>query len=64
NSWKIMAAGFVLFRVIDICKIYPADLVESKVPGGLGVVLDDVVAGIYANAILQIIIRLSPGLLR
>ncbi len=61
-TWKIMIIGFILFRVIDIVKIYPANLVEIKIPGGLGVVLDDVVAGVYANIILQFIIRLFPEL--
>ncbi len=59
-SWKIMIVGFALFRIFDILKVYPANLVERKVPGGLGVVLDDVVAGIYANIILHIIIDLFP----
>ena len=46
--------GFFLFRFFDIVKPPPIRLLE-KVKGGFGVVLDDVVAGIYANIVLQII---------
>ena len=45
--------GFVLFRAIDIFKPYPIKLVEKKLPGGIGIVLDDVVAGIYSNMLLR-----------
>jgi len=46
--------GFLLFRFFDIVKPPPIRLLE-RVRGGYGVVLDDVVAGIYANIILQIV---------
>jgi phosphatidylglycerophosphatase A len=54
--------GFFLFRFFDIVKPPPIRLLE-KVRGGYGVVLDDALAGVYANIILQIIIyfTLSPG---
>ena len=54
--------GFFLFRFFDIVKPPPIRLAE-KARGGYGVVLDDVLAGIYANIILQIIsyFTLSPG---
>lgn len=48
-------AGFALFRLFDIVKVFPAGLCE-RLPGGFGVVADDVVAGIYANIVLQIMI--------
>ncbi|MCW8834794.1 MAG: phosphatidylglycerophosphatase A [Rhodospirillales bacterium] len=47
-----LIAGFVLFRVFDIFKPWPVSLADSKVKGGLGVMLDDVLAGIYAAATL------------
>lgn len=50
--------GFLLFRFFDITKLFPASLCERRLPGGYGVVMDDVVAGIYANIILQILIRI------
>jgi phosphatidylglycerophosphatase A len=58
--------GFILFRFFDILKPFPIRGFE-KVRGGFGVVLDDVMAGIYANIILHLIkflpltFSLSPG---
>ena len=48
--------AFVLFRIFDIAKVFPANLCERRLPGGYGVVADDVVAGVYANVTLQILI--------
>jgi phosphatidylglycerophosphatase A len=42
-----LAAAFVLFRVFDVLKPYPADALR-RIPGGVGVMLDDLVAGLYA----------------
>ena len=53
NDWRYIAAGFVLFRVFDIFKPYPANRINDNVHGGVGVVFDDIVAGIYANLVLQ-----------
>jgi phosphatidylglycerophosphatase A len=50
--------GFFLFRFFDIFKPFPIRDVERKCKGGWGVVLDDVLAGIYANIALHIIVRL------
>ncbi|MCK5595130.1 phosphatidylglycerophosphatase A [bacterium] len=47
--------GFILFRIFDILKPFPAKLAE-KLPYGWGVMLDDAIAGIYANLTLQIIV--------
>ncbi|MEE9614271.1 MAG: phosphatidylglycerophosphatase A [Thermodesulfobacteriota bacterium] len=49
--------AFILFRFFDILKPYPAGLIDSRLPGGAGIVLDDVAAGIYANVTAQIAIR-------
>jgi phosphatidylglycerophosphatase A len=46
-SWKLLLAGFVLFRVFDISKPFPAGRAE-RLPGGWGIMVDDVIAGIYA----------------
>lgn len=51
-----IALGFALFRLFDILKITPVDLCQ-RLPGGYGVVADDVAAGIYANIVLLIMIR-------
>lgn len=47
-------AGFIVFRFFDILKPYPIRYFEKNVPGGLGIVMDDVVAGIMGNLILRI----------
>ncbi len=51
--------GFFLFRLFDIFKPFPADYCQNRLPGGYGVVMDDVVAGIYANVSLLLLIRFS-----
>ena len=50
--------GFFLFRFFDILKPFPIRHIERKLKGGFGVVLDDVMAGVYANIVLQIICRI------
>jgi phosphatidylglycerophosphatase A len=52
SGWWFVAAGFLLFRVFDIMKPYPLKRFETA-PGGLGVMLDDIGAGIYTNLVLQ-----------
>jgi phosphatidylglycerophosphatase A len=49
--------GFILFRLFDILKIFPAGYCHKRLPGGYGVVIDDVVAGMYANIVLLLIIK-------
>lgn len=44
------AIAFLFFRVFDIVKVWPANLLERRVKGGLGIMIDDVVAAIYAGA--------------
>ncbi len=51
-----LLAGFVLFRLFDIAKPWPIKRVETIFPGGLGVMLDDVLAGLYAMAGLHILL--------
>jgi len=53
-TWYWVLAGFVLFRIFDIFKPYPIGYLDKKVRGGLGIMLDDVIAGIYAGVILQV----------
>ena len=45
--------GFILFRVFDILKPQPAGWINERMRGGSGIVLDDIVAGLYANIVLQ-----------
>lgn len=50
---------FLLFRFFDILKPYPVNLIDRRLEGGAGVVLDDVAAGIYANAAARVVIWLA-----
>jgi len=52
---RFIILGFFLFRFFDILKPFPIRRLEKRLKGGFGVVLDDVLAGVYANIILQII---------
>lgn len=54
HSWQSLLAGFVLFRFFDIVKPWPIKWLDKHVHGGFGIMLDDVVAGIFAVAILRI----------
>lgn len=60
-TWQVVAAAFFIERAIDIAKIWPANWVERKVPGGWGVVGDDVVAGLYTLGLLHAAIRIVPA---
>jgi len=53
---KTAIAGFIIFRAFDIFKPLPIRTLEEKVAGGPGVVLDDVMAGIYGNIVLRLVI--------
>ncbi len=52
--WWIVV-GFGLFRLFDIWKPWPISVADRAVSGGLGIMLDDVIAGVYAWVILQLI---------
>src|SRR5690606_36730218 len=58
SGWQWIVAGFVLFRVFDIWKPFPISWLDRHVKGGLGIMVDDVVAGIYAWLCLQVVARL------
>jgi phosphatidylglycerophosphatase A len=45
--------GFILFRILDILKPFPIRYLDKRIPGGLGVVVDDVVAGVIAHLLLR-----------
>ena len=51
-----LVAGFLVFRGLDIFKPFPARMLEKTIPGGAGVVLDDIAAGIWGNLILRIVL--------
>ena len=53
--WQMVATSFVLFRFFDIVKPWPVSWADRRVPGGLGVTLDDVLAGLYALALMHVV---------
>jgi phosphatidylglycerophosphatase A len=55
RTWQSILAGFFLFRVLDIWKPFPIRWVDRRVHGGVGVVADDLLAGVIANLILQVL---------
>lgn len=57
-DWLWLLAGFVLFRLFDIVKPWPIGWFDRRVPGGLGIMLDDLLAGLAALALLQLAFRL------
>lgn len=57
-SLQEAAAGFILFRIFDILKPFPVRRIDDGLHNGFGIVMDDVMAGIYANIALFIIMRL------
>jgi phosphatidylglycerophosphatase A len=58
-TWQVALAGFVAFRLFDIVKPYPAGRLEL-VPNGWGVMLDDVMAGVYAWVVVRAMLWLKP----
>lgn len=58
--WLVILVGFTLFRFFDVLKPFPIGLVDQRFHGGIGIMLDDVVAGIYGLICLQIFCRFFP----
>lgn len=52
-----MGLGFILFRIFDIVKPFPVGLADKRFNGGLGIMLDDVFAGIYSLILMQLALR-------
>jgi phosphatidylglycerophosphatase A len=55
-SWKTLLVGFILFRGFDILKPPPVRQLE-RLPGGTGIVLDDVAAGVFALVVMQLLLH-------
>ena len=62
-GWSGALAGFVLFRIFDVIKPFPAGRLES-LHGGLGVMADDAMAAVYANVSLRVVMWLLPAWIR
>jgi phosphatidylglycerophosphatase A len=61
-SWIGLVVGFLLFRLLDIVKPFPCRRAE-KLRGGLGIMADDLIAGVYVNLLLRVACLVWPALL-
>jgi len=55
-AWQWVVAGFVLFRLFDILKPWPIGWLDKRISGGLGIMLDDLLAGGFAWLVLQFLL--------
>jgi len=58
GTWMAAGLAFVLFRIFDVLKPFPAGLIDGRVHGGLGVVGDDLVAGVYAGPLGRLVLAI------
>jgi phosphatidylglycerophosphatase A len=56
-TWQSFVAAFVLFRILDIWKPFPIGYLDQRIPGGVGVIADDVAAGLITNIVLQVVLN-------
>lgn len=61
-GWVWILIGFALFRLFDIWKPWPISLLDKKVEGGLGIMVDDIVAGVYALICVQLLYLIFSSL--
>ncbi|HEX4823379.1 MAG TPA: phosphatidylglycerophosphatase A [Candidatus Polarisedimenticolaceae bacterium] len=57
---RVLVAGFFVFRALDVWKPWPANRLEA-LPGGSGIMADDLMAGLYGNLLLHLIAHWQPG---
>jgi phosphatidylglycerophosphatase A len=55
-GWFWWLSGFLLFRLFDIWKPWPIRYLDKRVAGGFGIMIDDILAGVYASACLQLLV--------
>jgi len=60
-TWKSILLGFTLFRLLDIFKPWPISVLDRKVKGGIGVMVDDIAAGIIASVAIQLLMTYYPN---
>ena len=56
TGWQWLLLGFILFRIFDIFKPWPISYIDRNLHGGIGIMLDDVLAGVMAAIVLQIVV--------
>ncbi len=59
TEWQWLCLGFVLFRFFDILKPWPIGWLDRQVHGGLGIMLDDIVAGVMSLIVLQMLLLMN-----
>jgi len=59
QGWLWIVTGFVLFRIFDILKPWPISIADKKISGGFGIMIDDIIAGIFAFTTLQLILHFN-----
>jgi len=59
-TWTGVAVGFFVFRALDIVKPFPAGAAE-RLHGGLGVMADDAISGVYGNILMRVLLWLLPA---
>jgi len=59
-TWQWALTGFLLFRLFDILKPWPINWLDKHISGGLGIMLDDLLAAVYAWSILQTLLYFLP----
>lgn len=62
STWALLVLGFIAFRACDITKPWPASWADREVPGGLGAMLDDLLAGVWAG-LLGVVVLAVAGVL-
>lgn len=55
SGWLWVVLGFALFRIFDVLKPWPIRWIDKKVGGGFGIMLDDVLAGVFGLALMQLL---------
>jgi len=61
-GWVWIIVGFALFRLFDIWKPWPISILDKQIHGGLGIMLDDILAGVFSLIILQLFAYFQPQL--
>ena len=59
GTWPAALGAFLVFRIFDVWKPFPIRQLEKRLPGGLGVVTDDLLAGVYAGVGLRLVLMLA-----
>lgn len=58
-NWQTLLLGFILFRIFDILKPWPISYLDKHVHGGFGIMIDDVLAGLFALGCMQFILYMG-----